>query len=239
MRITSFLFIGLIFLSSNALADNVFLKAFYPLDEPRFHCVDIPGHKSRVNTSRALTVHTCKEGIWHKDELFDPAALKNGQLKMPEYDRCIEAASNQDGAKLFLKPCNGSALQVWSHDSYRLTLNAHSNKCLTIGPEPSRLTRGGKRLPSKHLARSLALNLCSEAALSRQLWRFEAPQDRSGSILPFENLNGRLNDSCRLIGIVDRDSEAAFVHGPIPQFVFPQASRVKRVRFGDRIGLFE
>ena len=24
---------------------QTFLKAFYPLDEPRFHCIDIPGHK--------------------------------------------------------------------------------------------------------------------------------------------------------------------------------------------------
>ena len=60
----------------------VFLKAYYSLDEPRFLCVDIPGHKERVNISRSLTVHTCKEGIWHQDELFDITAVSQGLLKM-------------------------------------------------------------------------------------------------------------------------------------------------------------
>lgn len=163
----------------------VFLKAFYPLDEPRFHCVDIPGHKARVNVERPLSVHTCKEGIWHKDELFDLVALKQGHLKMPEYGLCIEAAGTKDGAKLTLKGCSQSALQNWQHKNYRLILKAHPDKCLTIGPEPSRLTRGGQRLPSKHMARSLALVACSDADFARQLWRFEVPQVKSGAVMPF------------------------------------------------------
>ena len=164
----------------------VFLKAFYPLDEPRFHCVDIPGHKARVSVERPLSVHTCKEGIWHKDELFDQAALQQGHLKMPEYGLCIEASDAKDGAKLSLKNCSRSALQIWRHENYRLILKDHPDKCLTIGPEPSRLTRGGKRLPSKHTARSLALAACSKAAFERQLWRFEAPQQRTGAVMPFQ-----------------------------------------------------
>ena len=75
---------------------------------------------------------------------------------------------------------------MWQHRNYRLVLKAHPDKCLTIGPEPSRLTRGGKRLPSKHMARSLSLAACSENAFARQLWRFEAPQNRTGSVMPFE-----------------------------------------------------
>lgn len=170
---------------AQATSSSVFLKAFYPLDEPRFHCVDIPGHKSRVNTERELNVHTCKEGIWHKDELFDPASLKDGLLKMPEYNLCVATSALQDGATLFLKPCDGSTLQKWAYQNYRLSLVAHPDKCLTIGKEPSRLTPGGKRLPSRHMARSLALKTCSEMALHRQLWRLEAPQERTGSIMPF------------------------------------------------------
>jgi hypothetical protein len=181
------LILALVFSTSAAHAETVFLKAFYPLDEPRFHCVDIPGHKSRVNTARPLSVHTCKEGIWHKDELFDLTFLKQGQLKMPEYDLCVEASNAQSGANLILKSCNKSPLQSWVHRNYRLILKAYPDKCLTIGPEPSQLTRGGKRLPSKHTARSLALNTCSEKAFTRQLWRFEKPQQRRGAILPFSN----------------------------------------------------
>jgi hypothetical protein len=172
--------------SSGQAAAQVFLKAFYPLDEPRFHCVDIPGHKARVNVERPLSVHTCKEGIWHKDELFDQAALKNGHLRMPEYDLCIEAAEATAGAILALKPCGRSALQIWQHVNYRLQLKDHPDKCLTIGPEASRLTPGGKRLPSRHMARSLALGQCDDRAFERQLWRFEAPQQRTGAVMPFE-----------------------------------------------------
>lgn len=171
--------------SVRAQSAPVFLKAFYALDEPRFHCVDIPGHKARVNVERPLSVHTCKEGIWHKDELFDPAALKQGHLKMPEYGLCMEVAAAKDGAKLTLRSCGPSPLQIWRYRGYRLTLKAYPDQCLTIGPEPSRLTRGGKRLPSKHMARSLSLAACSDAAFTRQLWRFEAPQHRSGAVLPF------------------------------------------------------
>lgn len=170
---------------AGAQSAPVFLKAFYPLDEPRFHCVDIPGHKARVNVARPLSVHTCKEGIWHKDELFDPAAVKQGHLRMPEYGLCVEATGASEGAKLILKACGRSALQIWQHKNYRLVLKAHPDTCLTIGPEPSRLTRGGQRLPSKHKARSLALAPCTEADFNRQLWRFEAPQDRSGAVMPF------------------------------------------------------
>lgn len=163
----------------------VFIKAFYPLDEPRFHCVDIPGHRSRVNTAAALVVHTCKEGIWNLDERFDPAALARGALRMPEYGLCVAAASAADGAKLFLRKCDGSALQVWRFENYRLRLAGHPSLCLTIGAEPSRLTPGGRRLPSRHLARSLGLAACSEEALERQLWRAERPIERTGSIMPF------------------------------------------------------
>lgn len=166
--------------------DVVFIKAFYPLDEPRFHCIDIPGHRDRVRTSAALLVHTCKEGIWNLDEQFDPAAVGKGMLRMPEYDLCVAAASPTDGAKLLLKKCDGSALQNWRFENYRLSLKRHPDKCLTIGAEPSRLTRGGRRLPSRHMARSLALAACSEEALERQLWRLEKPMKRTGSIMPFK-----------------------------------------------------
>ena len=166
--------------------EPVYLKAFYPLDEPRFHCVDIPGHRARVDVSRPLNVHTCKEGLWHRDELFDPAALKAGQLKMPEYDLCVAATAATDGAKLSLKPCADTPLQNWRYANFRLKLKAHADRCLTIGPEPSRLTGGGRRLGTKHVARSLALATCSDAAFQRQMWRFEAPQDRTTPILPFD-----------------------------------------------------
>ena len=166
--------------------DVVFIKAFYPLDEPRFHCIDIPGHRDRVRTTAALVVHTCKEGIWNLDGQFDPAAVKKGMLRMPEYDLCVAASAAKDGAKLVLRKCDGTALQNWRFENYRLSLKRHPDMCITIGAEPSRLTRGGRRLPSRHMARSLALAACSEDALERQLWRLEKPMERTGSIMPFK-----------------------------------------------------
>ncbi len=165
---------------------EVFLKAFYALDEPRFHCVDIPGHRDRVNVNAALVVHTCKEGIWNLDERFDLSAISKGQLKMSEYGLCVSAGSPTDGAKLFLRKCGGSDLQYWNYTNYRLRLKRHPDKCLTIGPEPSKLTGGGRRLPSRNMARSLMLSACSKEAFQRQLWRMEPPLQRSSPILPLK-----------------------------------------------------
>tara|TARA_B100000029_G_scaffold188972_2_gene186748 strand:+ start:27188 stop:27814 length:627 start_codon:yes stop_codon:yes gene_type:complete len=184
-----FIFPFLLFVSLpmiHAQEKQTFLKAFYPLDEPRFHCIDIPGHKTRVKTERPLVVHTCKEGIWHKDELFDSRAIEKNQLRMPEYDLCVQAESNQEGAKLVLKECKKTDLQLWEHKNYRLVLKQHPEKCITIRPEASRLTRGGRRLPSKHMARSLSLENCSEEIFHRQMWRFEEPQNRTGPVMPFK-----------------------------------------------------
>lgn len=164
---------------------GIFLKAFYPLDEPRFLCVDIPGHKERVNVKRPLTVHTCKEGIWHKDELIEPNSIKQGKLKMPAYDLCIQPSAVEDGANLVLAPCTQSELQRWDYENYRLMLKDHPDQCLTIGTEPSELTPGGRRLASRHRARSLQLSPCSEISFQRQMWRFEAPQNRGSPVMPF------------------------------------------------------
>lgn len=167
-------------------SNEVFLKAFYPLDEPRFHCVDIPGHRSRVNTAAFLVVHTCKEGIWNLDELFDLPDISKGQLRMPEYDLCVSANSPTNGARLMLDKCDNSELQSWEYMNYRLRLKHYPKKCLTIGPETSQLTRGGRKNITRNRSRSLMLLTCSEEAFERQLWRMEPPLKRSTPILPMK-----------------------------------------------------
>lgn len=164
----------------------VYLKAFYALDEPRFLCVDIPGHRDRVNVRAALSVHTCKEGIWNLDEHFDFGALSKGLLKMSHYGLCVAAEGASEGAKLRLQKCDGSGRQSWRYENYRLRLARHPDKCLTIGPEPSRITPGGRRNASRNMARSLLLSACSEEAFERQLWRFEPPMTRTAPILPLK-----------------------------------------------------
>ena len=48
---------------------------------------------------------------------------------------------------LMLGKCDGSALQNWRFENYRLSLKAHPDKCLTIGPEPSRAHAGRAQAP--------------------------------------------------------------------------------------------
>ncbi|MED5579386.1 MAG: RICIN domain-containing protein [Nitrospinota bacterium] len=173
-------------LSETIRNKKVFLKAFYALDEPRFHCVDIPGHKERVKLNAALVVHTCKEGIWNKDELFDFMSISKGKLRMIEYNLCVKAESESEGSKIFLHKCDNSKLQLWSYNNYHVRLKEFPDSCLTIGKEKSYLTRGGKRLPTRHMARKILISKCSEESFQRQVWRFEEPLKDISRILPFK-----------------------------------------------------
>ena len=160
---------------ASANAEQVFVKAVAPLDEPRGLCLDIPGHRSRVNVDAPLVVHTCKWGLWNFDERFDGDALANGDLRLPEYGVCAGVRAASEGAEILLADCDGTALRRWTYADGRLRLVAAPDMCLTIGPEPSRLTAGGRRLPSRHVARSIALEACRDSAETRQTWETVAP----------------------------------------------------------------
>ncbi len=163
---------------------GVYLKAAFPLDEPRHHCLDIPGHGSRVNVTQDLTVHTCKEGIWNLDERFERDTIKRNELRMPQYDLCVAARDAKAGARLGLVECGSTPLASWQYEEARLTLRDHPDLCMTIGPEPSQLTPGGRRLPSRNMARSVGLDNCSDAAIERQLWTFADPLPVSRPLMP-------------------------------------------------------
>lgn len=155
-----------------ASAQQVFVRIAADLDEPRGLCLDIPGHRERVNTEAALNVHSCKHDIWNDDERFDPAALQQGRLRLPAYDRCAAARSATAGSAIILGDCATAPLGRWRFaEDGRLRLADAPELCLTVGPEPSELTPGGQRLPSRHVARSLALDACSADAADRQVWR--------------------------------------------------------------------
>lgn len=158
--------------------NDVLLRIAAELDEPRGLCVDIPGHRDRVNTRAALMVHSCKWDIWNDDERFDAVRLAKGFLLMPAYDLCAAASSADIGAVIMLTGCDGATLQQWTHDEGRLRLTAHRHLCLTVGPEASQLTPGGRRLESRHVARSLALETCRTEARKRQSWHTVATERR-------------------------------------------------------------
>ena len=172
-RFAAFAAIAVSFSSANA--EQVFVKAAAPLDEPRGLCLDIPGHRSRVNIDAPLGVHTCKWGLWNFDERFDGDALAKGELRMPEYGLCVGVSAPAEGTKILLTDCDGPALRRWTFSDGRLRLAAAPDMCLTIGAGPSRLTPGGRRLASRHVARSLALEACRDSAKARQTWETVAP----------------------------------------------------------------
>ena len=164
--------------------NGVFLKSALPLDEPRHLCVDIPGHKDRVKVNGYMMVHSCKEGMWNLDERFEKSSIKSNKLRMPYYDKCLAAEKAEEGSKIILRRCIGGELTNWKMIEAKLTLRDHQHLCLTIGSEPSRLTRGGKRLPTRAKARSLSMRVCSDSSVERQLWTLADPLTITKPLLP-------------------------------------------------------
>ncbi len=87
-----------------ASPQEILLRIEAPLDEPRGLCVDIPGHRERVNVNRPLVVHTCKWDIWNLDERFDAKAVDKGGLRMPSYGLCAGVQSADEAADIILGP---------------------------------------------------------------------------------------------------------------------------------------
>ena len=156
-------------------AGQIFVRSQAVLDEPRGLCLDIPGHRERVDVARDLVVHTCKRGIWNLDERFSAAEFEGGVLRMPEYDQCVVGRGMHADSPVGLMHCDGSPAQQWRFTGQRLMPKMYDKLCLTIGSESSELTPGGRRLPSRHVARSVGLAACSDDAADRQRWIVESP----------------------------------------------------------------
>jgi len=150
--------------------ENKFIQLIASLDEPRGLCIDIRGHRDRVKVNRPLVLHTCKRGIWNLDEQFDVNAFKVGLLKMPAYHVCAQRAHGKQNKFVILGSC-GNRRALWVFKDDRLKLAARPKLCLTAGPGPSQLTRGGKRLPSRHVSRSLLISPCKSELGKRQKWK--------------------------------------------------------------------
>lgn len=157
--------------SGQAAADELFLRLQAPLDEPRGFCLDIPGHRGGVRLERPLHAHSCKHFIWHRDGIFDTASFERGALRMPEYDRCVEASSAGAGATVGLKDCNAAELQTWRRNaSGEIVSGAAPGLCLTAGPGPSRPAG------ADHIVRTVRLTPCAAETAERQRWAFSRPQ---------------------------------------------------------------
>ena len=151
--------------------EGVFLRVIAPLDEARGYCLDIPGHMAGVRLERPLQVHTCKHGIWNQDGRFDVVALKNGVLRMPHYDLCLQAANNSKGAQLLLTQCTQEELQTWTlQDSGEIALAAVP-LCISVEDGPGR-DAGGPR----YLMKGVGLDDCAQHSSDRQQWTTVIPR---------------------------------------------------------------
>ncbi|MEM7348816.1 MAG: RICIN domain-containing protein, partial [Chloroflexota bacterium] len=142
-----------------------------PLDEPEYYCVDVPGFGASLNLEGALTAHTCKPN--GEDELFLINHPATGQLYMPAYERCVEAATGEAGADLYLKDCNDSALQKFSYeDETTLQLDTDAEAlCLSVADEAGEPTGG----PS-HLRLDLLLASCTSVEPVLSEWALPGPE---------------------------------------------------------------
>ena len=134
---------------------GVFLRIIGPLDEERGYWLDFPGHRSGMRLETPMQALTRKHGIWNLDGRFDSAALVNGQVRMPEYELCLEADSASAGASRGLADCGDAETQTWMlQDSSEFALAASQQLCVTIEEGPG-IDAGGPQyvrgaLDSKH-----------------------------------------------------------------------------------------
>ncbi len=159
-----------------------YIRSALPLDEPRHLCIDLPGHGSSVETNAPFSVHTCKDGMWNLDERFRWTADETG-LEMPQYELCLAAESATAGASVVLAAC-GSDTALIVYENARLKLSADPSLCITMADRRSELTAGGKRFPQRYRARPISFEVCSDAAIERQLWSITQPLDLETTLLP-------------------------------------------------------
>lgn len=163
--------------------DDITIRVASPLDEPRFYCVDIPGNNEQFDGVE-MSLHTCKDGMTHRDTIFSASRAAEGELFMPDYDLCLAAYILEKGAPIQLGACTGDSVQ-WQVGSSRITPAGDSELCLTVGAEPGALTRGGKTYPTRYKSRPLILDSCDEDIGERQGWMLVEPRkDLAGPILP-------------------------------------------------------
>ena len=149
-----------------------FLRVIAPLDEARGYCLDIPGHMAGVQIESPLQVHTCKHGIWNQDGRFDMAALRNGVIRVPHYELCLQAENTSVGARLLLAECTEAQLQTWTlRDSGAIALEAFPQMCITAEEKPGRNAGG-----PQYLMKGVGLDTCAQQASDRQRWTTVIPR---------------------------------------------------------------
>ncbi|HJO82752.1 MAG: RICIN domain-containing protein [SAR202 cluster bacterium] len=139
-----------------------------PLDEPEGYCLDIPGAGSGVQIDANFQAHTCKIDDL-ADETFTWDA-GSGQMRMDEYDMCVEASSSDPGSVVYLARCSENPLQRFAHGAdgaIRLTEGDGRELCLAIALGEGIPTGG----PS-HLRRDVSFERCDDLESDQSTWTF-------------------------------------------------------------------
>ncbi|HAL49672.1 MAG: ricin-type beta-trefoil lectin domain protein [SAR202 cluster bacterium] len=145
-----------------------FVMLVDPLDEPEGYCLDIPGTGSSVQIDADLQAHTCKT-----TDLADETFMwdhETGQLRMDEYDRCVEASGSDAGSALYLVRCSQGPLQRFEHDpdgAIHLAQGDGGELCLAI--------KQGEGIPTggpSHLRRDVSFERCADTDPAWSTWTF-------------------------------------------------------------------
>ena len=158
--------------SGQVNAEGVFLRVIASLDGARGYCLDIPGHMAGVRIESPLQVHTCKHGIWNQDGRFYSAGLEKGEIRMPEYELCLEAEDASIGARLLLAECTQAELQTWTlQGSGEIGLKGFPQMCITVEEGPGRGAGG-----PQYLMKGVGLDTCATQTSDRQRWTTVKPR---------------------------------------------------------------
>ena len=148
-----------------AKAEATLVQLVDALDEPEYYCVDVPGFGRNLNLGAALMAHTCKPGA--DDEMFAINRPGPGNLYMPAYDLCMEAAGTVAPIELHLRECSDSAMQRFEFDSDGALVLSDTGLCMAVSPQDGEPTGG----PS-HLRRDLFMLDCAESEPALGQWTF-------------------------------------------------------------------
>ncbi|MBT5032340.1 MAG: alpha/beta hydrolase fold domain-containing protein [Proteobacteria bacterium] len=161
--------------SSATVAEPQFLRSALNLEDPRGYCLDIPGFGPRMRKDAPVTTHSCKysiPGFW-VDELFE--MTDSGQLRLPEYDLCLSAESQQAGSYVNTIDCSEDTVHAWTVESNGHVSPANaSDLCLTLSSDRTYVNSAPANL-TPYSSRSVSLENCNSDLEDYQSWKFADP----------------------------------------------------------------
>ena len=146
---------------------NHLIKLVDPLDDPDHYCIDVPGFGSGIRLEAPLQAHTCKPND-NVDEQFSFQA-STGQLRMDQYELCVEVESATDDAHINLKECADVPLQQFRHHddgTLRSLSEGGDSLCIAVAEGP------GIAINRIHMRRDLSVRTCDDADPSEITWSF-------------------------------------------------------------------